>query len=185
MTQLFGALRLPASVIFGSGQRAALGMMTAGIGKRALICTDARLGNDAQFLGIVADLKANGVEVMVYDRTEADLPIEGISACVAECGSFKPDVVLGIGGGSCMDMAKCVSILLKHGGSLRDYYGEHKVPGAIIPVIAVPTTAGTGSEVTPVAVIADTERGTKVGISSPFLIPAAARSKASPLRRAN
>jgi alcohol dehydrogenase class IV len=174
MTQLFGALRLPASVIFGSGQRAALGMMTAGIGKRALICTDARLGNDAQFLGIVADLKANGVEVMVYDRTEADLPIEGISACVAECASFKPDVVLGVGGGSCMDMAKCVSILLKHGGSLRDYYGEHKVPGAIIPVIAVPTTAGTGSEVTPVAVIADTERGTKVGIASPFLIPAAA-----------
>ena len=174
MTQLFGALRLPQSVIFGSGQRAALGMMTAQLGKRALICTDARLGNDAQFLGIVADLKANGVEVMVYDRTEADLPIEGISGCVEECGSFKPDVVLGIGGGSCMDMAKCVSILLKHGGSLRDYYGEHKVPGAIIPVIAVPTTSGTGSEVTPVAVIADTERGTKVGIASPFLIPAAA-----------
>jgi alcohol dehydrogenase len=174
MTQLFGALRLPASVIFGSGQRAALGMMTATIGKRALICTDARLGNDAQFLGIVADLKANGVEVMVYDRTEADLPIEGISGCVTECADFKPDVVLGIGGGSCMDMAKCVSVLLKHGGSLRDYYGEHKVPGPIIPVIAVPTTAGTGSEVTPVAVIADTERGTKVGIASPYLIPAAA-----------
>jgi alcohol dehydrogenase class IV len=174
MTQLFGALRLPASVIFGSGQRAALGLMTATIGKRALICTDARLGNDAQFLGIVADLKANGVAVMVYDRTEADLPIEGISDCVTECAGFKPDVVLGIGGGSCMDMAKCVSILLRHGGSLRDYYGEHKVPGPIIPVIAVPTTAGTGSEVTPVAVIADTERGTKVGIASPYLIPEAA-----------
>ena len=49
MTSIFGALRLPASVIFGSGQRAAIGMMTAQIGKRALICTDARLGNDAQF----------------------------------------------------------------------------------------------------------------------------------------
>ncbi len=174
MTQLFGALRLPASVIFGSGQRAALGMMTAGIGKRALVCTDARMATDAHFKAIVADLQAHGVTVKVYDRTEADLPIEGISGCVEENAGFKPDVVLGIGGGSCMDMAKCVAVLLTHGGGLRDYYGENKIPGRVIPVIAVPTTAGTGSEVTPVAVIADTERGTKVGISSPFLIPEAA-----------
>ncbi|HYS46211.1 MAG TPA: iron-containing alcohol dehydrogenase [Rhizomicrobium sp.] len=171
MTGLFGALRLPASVIFGSGQRAAIGMMTAQIGKRALICTDARLGNDAQFKAIVADIEANGVKIKVYDRTEADLPMEGISGCVAECADFKPDVVLGIGGGSCMDMAKCVAVLLAHGGSLRDYYGENKIPGPVAPVIAVPTTSGTGSEVTPVAVVADTERGTKVGISSSYLIP--------------
>ncbi len=171
MTGLFGALRLPASVVFGSGQRAAIGMMTAQIGKRALICTDARLGGDAQFKAIVADIEANGVKTMVYDRTEADLPMQGISGCVAECADFKPDMVLGIGGGSCMDMAKCVAVLLAHGGSLRDYYGENKIPGPVAPVIAVPTTSGTGSEVTPVAVIADTERGTKVGISSPYLIP--------------
>ena len=171
MTSIFGALRLPASVIFGSGQRAAIGMMTAQIGKRALICTDARLGNDAQFKAIVADIEAHGVKTKVYDRTEADLPMEGISGCVTECADFKPDVVLGIGGGSCMDMAKCVAVLLAHGGSLRDYYGENKIPGPVAPVIAVPTTSGTGSEVTPVAVIADTERGTKVGISSPYLIP--------------
>ena len=171
MTSIFGALRLPASVIFGSGQRAAIGMMTAQIGKRALICTDARLGNDAQFKAIVADIEAHGVKTKVYDRTEADLPMEGISGCVTECADFKPDVVLGIGGGSCMDMAKCVAVLLAHGGSLRDYYGENKIPGPVAPVIAVPTTSGTGSEVTPVAVIADTERGTKLGISSPYLIP--------------
>ena len=171
MTGIFGALRLPASVIFGSGQRAAIGLMTAQIGKRALICTDARMGGDAQFKAIVADIEANGVEIKVYDRTEADLPMDGISGCVAECADFKPDVVLGIGGGSCMDMAKCVAVLLQHGGSLRDYYGENKIPGPVAPVIAVPTTSGTGSEVTPVAVIADTERGTKVGISSPYLIP--------------
>jgi alcohol dehydrogenase class IV len=109
--------------------------------------------------------------VKVYDRTEADLPMDGITNCVKEYAGYKPDVVLGIGGGSCMDMAKCVAVLLQHGGSLRDYYGENKIPGPVAPVIAVPTTSGTGSEVTPVAVIADTERGTKVGISSPYLIP--------------
>jgi len=174
MSGLFGAMRLPASVIFGSGQRAALGAIAAGLGKRALLCTDARLAHDPQFRAIVADLEAAGVTTLVYGRTEADLPIEGIAACVAECAGFKPDTVLGVGGGSCMDMAKTVSLLLRHGGHLRDYYGENKVPGPIIPVIAVPTTAGTGSEVTPVAVVADTERHTKVGISSAYLIPHAA-----------
>jgi alcohol dehydrogenase class IV len=174
MTQLFGALRLPASIVFGSGQRAAIGMMTAQLGKRALVCTDARMGSDTQFRAIVADIEASGVQVRVYDQTEADLPIDGISQCVQACSDFKPDIVLGIGGGSCMDMAKCVALLLTHGGSLRDYYGENKIPGAVLPVIAVPTTAGTGSEVTPVAVVADIERGTKVGIASPYLIPIAA-----------
>ena len=171
MTNIFGALRLPASVVFGSGQRAGIGMMTAQIGKRALVCTDARMGQDAEFKAIIENIRAAGVEVHVYDRTEADLPMEGITACVEQYKDLNPDVVLGIGGGSCMDMAKCVAVLLKHGGSLRDYYGENKIPGPVAPVIAVPTTAGTGSEVTPVAVIADTERGTKVGISSPYLIP--------------
>ncbi|HJR56859.1 MAG TPA: iron-containing alcohol dehydrogenase [Rhizomicrobium sp.] len=171
MTHIFGALRLPAAVVFGSGQRKAIGMLTAQIGKRALVCTDARMGRDAEFKAIIADIAANGVDVKVYDRTEADLPMAGITACVAAYKDLNPDVVLGIGGGSCMDMAKCVAVLLKHGGSLRDYYGENRIPGPVAPVIAVATTSGTGSEVTPVAVIADTERGTKVGISSPYLIP--------------
>jgi len=174
MTNIFGALRLPASVVFGSGQRKGLGLMTAQTATRALVCTDARMGQDAEFKAMVEDIRANGVEVKVYDRTEPDLPMAGITACVAEFKDLNPDVVLGIGGGSCMDMAKCVAVLLRHGGSLRDYYGENKIPGPVAPVIAVPTTSGTGSEVTPVAVIADTERGTKVGISSPYLIPRAA-----------
>ncbi|GAA6208686.1 hypothetical protein NBRC116601_19790 [Cognatishimia sp. WU-CL00825] len=70
-----------------------------------------------------------------------------------------------------MDMAKFVSLLMTHGGDLSDYYGEFKVRGPIIPVIAIPTTAGTGSEVTPVAVVADNMRDLKVGVSSPYMIP--------------
>lgn len=171
MAGLFGALRLPATVVFGSGQRAGLGLMVAGMGQRALLCTDARMSQDASFKAMLADLKKNGIATGIYDRTEADLPIGGITACVAQYGNFHPDVIVGVGGGSCMDMAKCVALLLTHGQTLADYYGENKVPGPVTPVIAVPTTAGTGSEVTPVAVVADTERGAKVGISSPHLIP--------------
>jgi alcohol dehydrogenase class IV len=70
-----------------------------------------------------------------------------------------------------MDMAKAVALLLTHGGELSSYYGEYKVPGPVIPLIAVPTTSGTGSEVTPVAVVADSARGTKIGIATPHLIP--------------
>jgi alcohol dehydrogenase class IV len=70
-----------------------------------------------------------------------------------------------------MDLAKAAALLITHGGRPDKYYGENKVPGPLMPVIAIPTTAGTGSEVTPVAVLSDTERQTKVGISSPHLIP--------------
>lgn len=174
MNDLFGALRLPTTIILGSGQRATIAAHTARFGERVLICTDERLGNDPAFLAIVGSLEAAGLLVAVFDDTEADLPIGGIATCVDAHRAFAPHVVIGIGGGSCMDMAKCVALLLTHGSSLRDFYGENKVPSPILPVIAVPTTAGTGSEVTPVAVVADTERGSKLGISSPYLIPAVA-----------
>jgi alcohol dehydrogenase class IV len=168
---MFGALRLPRSILFGRGQRRAIGSATAKIGKRALLCTDSRQSAQPEFKDILADLAAHGVETHVFDQTIPDLPISSIEACVAEVSGFAPDVVIGVGGGSSMDMAKVVAVLLTHGGDVRAYYGEFAVPGPVIPLIAVPTTSGTGSEVTPVAVVADEERGAKVGIASPHLIP--------------
>ena len=102
------------------------------------------------------------------------MPVDTVAVCVEEARNFRPDMVIGIGGGSCLDLAKCAALLISHGGKLQDYYGEFKVPGPTLPVIAVPTTAGTGSEVTPVAVISDPDRTLKVGISSPHLIATAA-----------
>ena len=168
---LFGAMRLPRSVLFGSGQRHAIGAVAAQFGKRALICTDARLGADSEFKAIAADLAGRGLTTFVYDQTQPDLPTESIADCVRKTASFAPHVIIGIGGGSCMDMAKAVAVLLTHGGELSAYYGEYKVPGPVVPVIAVPTTAGTGSEVTPVAVVADHAKGMKIGIATPHLIP--------------
>jgi len=168
---IFGALRLPRSILFGSGQRRAIGTATARLGRRALVCTDARLSSTAEFHEIMGDLASEGVAVMVYDQTQPDLPIESVQQCAEQVRDFGADVVLGIGGGSCMDLAKVVAVLLTYGGDIRSYYGEFAVPGPVMPLIAVPTTAGTGSEVTPVAVVADSERGVKVGIASPHLIP--------------
>ncbi|WP_062014551.1 iron-containing alcohol dehydrogenase [Aureimonas sp. AU4] len=171
---LFAALRLPREILFGKGQRAALGTVAARLGRRALVCTDARLSGDPQFQAMMADLRHHGLAVRVDDGVLPDVPRDSAHACAAAARDFAPDLVIGIGGGSCLDMAKCASLLLAHGGSPADYYGERRVPGPILPVIAVPTTAGTGSEVTPVAVLSDPDRLLKVGISSPHLVPQAA-----------
>jgi alcohol dehydrogenase class IV len=168
---IFGALRLPRSILFGRGQRAALGSVTARVGRRALLCTDERQAAQPEFTAMLADLAAHDVETHVFDGTIPDLPLSSIDACITQVQGFAPDVVIGIGGGSSIDLSKVVAVLLTHGGSVREYYGEFAVPGPVLPLIAVPTTSGTGSEVTPVAVVADEERGAKVGIASPHLIP--------------
>jgi alcohol dehydrogenase len=99
-------MRLPRSVVFGLQQRRAIGSIARDLGQRALICTDARLGADTDLKQIVADLNSAGVQTKVYDGTQADLPKSGIAECVASAKEFSPDLVIGIGGGSCMDMAR-------------------------------------------------------------------------------
>ncbi|MBB5699802.1 iron-containing alcohol dehydrogenase [Sphingomonas yantingensis] len=168
---VFGAARLPRTILFGRGQRAAIGAASARIGRRALVVTDERQAAQPEFAAILADLEGNGVEVQVFAGVIPDLPVTAIDACVAPARHFMPNVVIGIGGGSAIDHAKVAAVLLTHGGEVSDYYGEFAVPGPILPLIGVPTTAGTGSEATPVAVVHDEARGTKIGIASPYLIP--------------
>ncbi|OZI27981.1 alcohol dehydrogenase [Bordetella genomosp. 7] len=171
---LHGTVRAPRELIFGYGQRHALGRIARKLGRKALLITDARLAADNDLHGMVAQLEQEGLAVRVDSSTLPDVPVESAQASAAAARDFAPEVVIGVGGGSCLDMAKCVATLLTHGGAPQDYYGEHLVPGPIRPVIALPTTAGTGSEVTPVAVLSDTERSLKVGISSPYLVPTVA-----------
>jgi len=171
---LYAVLRLPRVILFGQGQRHALGRVARGHGQRALICTDARFAAQPEFAEMLASLDAAGVATYVFDQVQPDIPRDTVLGACALAAGLEPDLVIGIGGGSCLDMAKCASLILAHGGRVEDYYGEFKVPGPILPVIALPTTAGTGSEVTPVAVLSDPDRVMKIGISSPFLIPQAA-----------
>lgn len=171
---LFAAVRLPREILFGKGQSHALPTVAARVGRRALVCTDERFAATDAFAEIIDKLRNASIDVLVHDRVLPDVPRDTVAVCVEEARGFKPDMLIGIGGGSCLDMAKCAALLLTHGGRLQDYYGEFKVPGPTLPLIAVPTTAGTGSEVTPVAVISDPDRTLKVGISSPHLIAGAA-----------
>lgn len=168
---MLGVLRGPRQVLFGAGQRHALGTVTAALGSRALVCTDARFGGTREFADLVGLLEGAGVRVTVFAEVLPDVPVHQVAQCAAVSTEADPDVVVGMGGGSCIDLAKAVAVVLTHGGQASDYYGELRVPGPVIPVVALPTTAGTGSEVTPVAVLTDPERISKVGISSPHLIP--------------
>ncbi|MBS0246270.1 MAG: iron-containing alcohol dehydrogenase [Proteobacteria bacterium] len=167
---LFGTLRTPRNLVFGAGQRRALPGYAAALGKRALIVTDQRLAADAEFLRLVEALMPAGVQTRIFDRTIAELPIECIASAVEAGRAIDADLVIGIGGGSCLDAAKVAAVLLTHGGKISDYYGEFKVPGPVLPLISLPTTSGTGSEVTPVAVVTDPDRAVKVGIASPHII---------------
>src|SRR5690242_9103554 len=170
----FSVMRLPREILFGEGQVAAAHTVTARLGKRILVCTDRRFSGSEVFAALHQSLRNAELAVHVFDAVEPDLPSENVYRCAEEARGFAPDAVIGVGGGSCIDMAKCAALLLTHGGRLEDYYGEFKIPARLLPVIAIPTTAGTGSEATPVAVVSDSNRTLKVGISSPHMIPAAA-----------
>ncbi len=168
---MLGILRGPRQVLFGAGQRHALGAVTAALGSRALVCTDARFGSTREFADLIRLLEDAGIQVTTFAEVLPDVPVHQVTECAEFAARVNPDVVVGMGGGSCLDLAKAVAVVLAHGGEASDYYGEFRVPGPVVPVVALPTTSGTGSEVTPVAVLTDPERVSKVGISSPYLIP--------------
>ncbi|MBB4053846.1 alcohol dehydrogenase [Devosia subaequoris] len=167
----FGVVRGPRNLVFGAGQRLALPQYAKTLGQRALLVTDERMAAETSFIELVRAVEATGVSVSVFAGVEAELPADCIAAGVEQGTACSADLIVGIGGGSCLDAAKIIALLLAHGGDISDYYGEFKVPGPVLPLIALPTTAGTGSEVTPVAVVSDKNRAVKVGIASPHLIP--------------
>lgn len=169
-----GTLRLPSRIHFGYGVRAQLPELLSAHGRRVLAVIDPFLTGTDLVLEVLEGLKAAGLEVQVYSDIQPELPVESLDAAGAFARDFAPDAVLAIGGGSAIDAAKLISLLVSHPGPLSRYYGENAVPGPVLPIVAVPTTAGTGSEVTPVAVVSDPSKALKVGISSPHLIPVAA-----------
>ncbi|WP_166521131.1 iron-containing alcohol dehydrogenase [Modestobacter roseus] len=174
MPEAVGTLRLPARVHVGWGARAQLPELVTVSGNRVLAVVDPFLAGTELLASVVAGLTAAGLHVRVHSDITPELPVASLTAAAETAREHAADVVLAIGGGSALDAAKVVALLSRYEGPLSRFYGENLVPGPVLPVVAVPTTAGTGSEVTPVAVVSDPERELKVGISSPFLVPVAA-----------
>jgi alcohol dehydrogenase len=146
---------------------AATGRVAADHGRRVLVITDPAIALAPGFETVVESL--GGFEVTVFSGATVDVPSSAVDAAVS--AADEPDVIVAVGGGSVIDLAKVTALLLAHGEPLEAYYAVQSVPGPIVPLIALPTTAGTGSEATPVAVITDPSTEMKIGVASPHLIP--------------
>lgn len=113
-------------------------------------------------------------EIHVFDGGVPEPSFDIVRACAERARASGANVLIAVGGGSVMDLGKAAAVLLAHGGRIADYVGEGRVPGPILPLVCLPTTAGTGSEVSPACVLTDPSKGGKVGLLSPHLRPRAA-----------
>jgi alcohol dehydrogenase class IV len=172
--------RVPASQLFGAGAVEQVGEEAKRLGaRRALVITDPGVAR-AGIAGRVRDLlEAAGIATGLYDQVEPEPSVASVERAVAAFQRGAPggdgyDLLVGVGGGSAMDTAKGVSLRSANPGPLQQYFGVELVPRRGLPMIQVPTTAGTGAEMTPNAIFDDTERKLKAGIVSTHLFASAA-----------
>jgi alcohol dehydrogenase len=159
-------------LVFGNRSLDQAGEMLGRLGaKKVFLVTDDVLVQRGLVDRLRGVLQGAGLETQVFSGGEPEPSFRAAGQCIEMARQYGPDALLGLGGGSNMDLAKAAAIVLAHGGSLADYVGEEKVPGPVGPLVCVPTTAGTGSEVSAAAVLTDQENQIKVGILSNYLRP--------------
>jgi len=163
---------MPAICAFGTGASETAGDEVKRLGcKKALIVSDSVMAKLGQVARLQEKLSAASVQFAVYDKVDA----EPTDAIVAEglrlLRHNDCDALVALGGGSPIDTAKAISILATNEGKISDFMGIGKVPKPGLPVVAIPTTAGTGSEVTGYTIITDTQKDTKMLIGSPYAMP--------------
>lgn len=163
---------IPQDIIFGSGSLKRLPEALEKLGaKRVLIISGPHLNKMGVVDNIASIIQESGRECTAFTEIEANPSIQTAEKAAECCKDFGADAIVAIGGGSPMDTAKAVGVIVKYGGDIASYEGAQKVPGDIIPLIAIPTTAGTGSEVTAFSVLTDHVRNYKLTIFSYKLIP--------------
>ena len=168
-------IAVPRSILVGGGTIAQLGEVVARFGlKNVLLVTDAFLAQSGLLDRATAALAAVGVSWGIFEDTVPDPNTDVVSAGVARLLEGGFDGLVAFGGGSPIDTAKAMAVLGVNGGLMRDYKVPNAIPRKGVPVIAVPTTAGTGSEVTRFTVITDTERDEKMLIAGLSCMPDAA-----------
>ena len=157
---------------FGPGAVAQVGQLVRDEGAtRLLVVTDQNLVTAGIAQRVTDSLRAAKIDVETFAAGEAEPAIETAEAVIGIAGKTRPNAILGLGGGSNLDLAKICAVVLAHGGHPRDYFGFDRVPGPIAPLIAIPTTAGTGSEVSHAAVLTDRSNAMKVSTLSRWLRP--------------
>lgn len=167
----FNFLTVPQIVVeAGAARRLGEVMSQRFTAGRVCVITDAALYRTGLLDEALASLQRSGWQTHIVSDVQADPPDHVVEAICAQARSHGTDVVLGFGGGSSMDVAKLVAILLGSTQALAEMYGVDKVQGERLPLVLVPTTAGTGSEVTPISIVT-TGATTKSGIVARQLYP--------------
>jgi alcohol dehydrogenase class IV len=166
---------VPSTIILGGGARREVAAQVQRLGaKRVLLVTDGgvvKLGVGQEIRSL---LQEAGFGVAVMDSVQPDPTDRNVDDGLALLKSERCEALVAVGGGSPIDAAKAISVLSANPGPLSRYVGYHQIPRGGVPLLAIPTTAGTGSEVTKVAVITDTQKDVKMMLLSVHLLPTVA-----------
>jgi alcohol dehydrogenase class IV len=159
-------------ILFGPGSIERLGPEAQLLkAKKILIITDQGVIQAGLLEGVEKSLQSVNLPFVIFDGVEPDPRIEVVEKSVDKAKKEGIDLIIGFGGGSSLDIAKVTSIMITNTGKIDSFFGIDLVPNPGVPVILIPTTAGTGSEVTPIAILSDTKEKLKKGIVSPTLFP--------------
>ncbi len=172
MTEKLSLFRTTRRILFGAGSSEKTGTEAQLLkAKKVLIITDPGVIQAGLLEGIEKSLQSVGIPFAIFDGVEPDPRIEVVEKSVDKAKKEGINLIIGFGGGSSLDIAKVTSIMVANPGKIDSFFGIDLVPNPGVPVILIPTTAGTGSEVTPIAILSDTKEKIKKGIVSPTLFP--------------
>ncbi|EMN7730868.1 iron-containing alcohol dehydrogenase [Bacillus cereus] len=164
--------RMPKSVLYGRNSLEKLGEQSKKLGKRAFIVTDTIMEKLGYVEKCIKQLNKKSITVSTYNKVDAEPTNIHVLEALSLCKEEKCDFIIGIGGGSCIDAAKAVAVLYTNGGEVEDYVQKDiEIENNPLPLIAIPTTSGTGSEVTSVAVITNKKTDVKMMMKHPSFIP--------------
>lgn len=167
--------RIPSGVIVGCNASSFAGREAKKLGgTKALIVTDRNLTEMGFLSGIESSLDSEKIDHEVFDEVTAEPTVDYVEKGLDLYRRSKCDFIIALGGGSPIDTAKAVCIMASNPGVIQDYKGLDKVSSPGAPLIAIPTTAGTGSETTIFTIITDTRTNVKMLIGSPFILPSVA-----------
>jgi len=159
-------------IVFGCGTFSGLAAQVRDLrAKKPFVALDGNLAKMGMRDRIVEMFDREGMKAVLYDKVLPEPPLEQADEGAKLAQKGKCDLVIGIGGGSAMDVAKAVAVVAAHGAEAKDFLGLNKVPGPGLPTIMVPTTAGTGSEVTFTAVFVRSDLQKKEGMNSVYMYP--------------
>lgn len=164
--------RMPKSVLYGRNSLEKLGEQSKKLGKRAFIVTDTIMEKLGYIERCMKYLNKKGITIITYNKVNAEPTNIHVLEALTICKEGKCDFIIGIGGGSCIDAAKAVAVLCTNGGEVEDYVQKDiEIESDPLPLIAIPTTSGTGSEVTSVAVITNKKTDVKMMMKHPNFTP--------------